>query len=142
MEVAVGQVSLLWVVVIVVMVTMMRMRMVIMMRMTVFMGSRLQLYLFSCARSSSPSLPISSKSCYSSPGDTGGGRSIWGRGRGSGATSREEDQVTLGRIIKMDLIMKMPAFKVGIHGRAMLMMLILHHVNDDVVEKRRKREKS
>ena len=50
--------------------------------------------------------------------------------------------MTLGRIIKMDLIMKMPAFKVGIHGRAMLMMLILHHVNDDVVEKRRKREKS
>ena len=37
MEVAVGQVSLLWVVVIVVMVNMMRMRMLIMIRMTVLM---------------------------------------------------------------------------------------------------------
>ena len=32
--------------------------------------------------------------------------------------------MTLVRIIKMDLIMKMHAFKVGIHGKAMLIMLI------------------
>ena len=50
--------------------------------------------------------------------------------------------MTIVRIIKMDLIMKMHAFKIGIHGRAMMMMLIWHHVDDDVFEKRRKREKS
>ena len=74
--------------------------------------------------------PFHQKHDRSSPGDTGGGRSIWGRGRGSGAAPREEDQVTLGRIIKMDMIMKMHAFKVGIHGKAMLMILIWHHVDD------------
>ena len=50
--------------------------------------------------------------------------------------------MTLVGIIKMDLIMKMHAFKIGIHGKAMLMMLIWHHVDDDLFEKRRKREKS
>ena len=45
--------------------------------------------------------------------------------------------MTLGRIIKMDLIMKMHAFKVGVHGKVMLIILIWHHVDDNVVGKKK-----
>ena len=40
------------------------------------------------------------------------------------------DQVTLVRIIEMDFIMKMHAFKVDINNKAMMMILIWHHVDD------------
>ena len=42
----------------------------------------------------------------------------------------------------MDLIVKSHAFKVGIHSKAIMMILIWHHVDDDVVGKKWRSEKS